>query len=454
MKYFPYNKTLALIFIPLLLITISACSDDDPTSSTNGGSDSTSGSESTPNIETESQKAKFENLLDSFIAKPTVVNSMFSLSDGTQSGSFAVARGEAAPGIPMTADHQFHLASITKTFTTTVLLQLIEEGNFELNTPLSTVFSDATMADLYPNHEFTMLTKEGVAVSDMTIDQLHMFGGQSFGGDITIKQLMQHSHGMPDLTFDAVPGSISLYDLTVAKNVESPRPDDGFPAQWSGPLLLEYYLASGLPNESLFKPGDGFHYGDTGPTISGLIIERVTGMSLAEAFRTRIFDPMGMGDTFLHHYEEPRQSSSAGLSHRYIDLSAAASSLGNIDIDADNWNTSIAWAGGGLVSTAADLEKFNRGLFGGRLLQDVSVIGAIENRIMQTDEDSAIGLGFYIHVNATDNTILSYEHDGFWGTRMYYFPNSEITASFTVNQVDYFFGKDELPELIDTLYLQ
>jgi len=441
MEFRPYHVARSLIVVPLLLITISACSDSD------SGLTSTSGSEP------ESAKSKFETLMDSLVAEPNVVNTMVSVSDGTPEGSFTVARGEAAPGIPMTSEHQFHIASMTKPFTATVLMQLVEEDYFELETPLSALFSDLTMATLFPNHNFSSVNPDGLAVADMTIDQLQTFGGQLLGGNITIKQLMQHAHGMPDLTFDAPLADESLITYMVAKNVGSTDLNsDKYPTQWSGLQLLEYYLASGLPNQSLFAPGEGFHYGDTGPTIAGLIIESATGMSLEEVFRARIFDPLGMDDTYLNHYEEPRQSLSAGVAHRYYDLSDAYPSLGNVDVQADNWNTSIAWAGGGLVSTASDLEKFNRALFEGQLLQDISVIGALENRMEESDEDSPHGLGFYTDVSTDGNTILSYRHGGFWGSEMIYFPKSGITVSYTNNQVEA--SSEAFYNLVDSLYLK
>jgi len=258
----------ALTLVPLLLITISGCSD-------NG-----SGAGSTSGAETASAESRFETLIDSIVTEPNVVNSVVSVSDGTPAGSFTVARGEAAPGIPMTAEHQFHIASMTKSFTATVLLQLVEEGNFELDTPLSELFGELTMAEVLPNHNFSLITPAGVAVADLKVDQFQTFGNQSLGGDITIKQLMQHTHGMPDVVFDAPLDDEPLIDYLVAKNVgSSDLNHDSYPAQWSGALLLEYYLASGLPALSMFEPGEGFHYGDTGATVAGLIIESTTGMS-------------------------------------------------------------------------------------------------------------------------------------------------------------------------------
>jgi len=189
-------KARSLILVPALLITISACSDRDPDSTT------------TLNTESTAAKAEFETYMDSIVAEPNVINTMVSVSNGKQSGSYSVARGEAEPGIPMTADHQFHIASMTKPFTATVLLQLVEEGNFSLDTPLSTVFGDSTMADIFPSHNFTLANPDGIAVADMKIDQLQTFGGQLAGGDIVHSigrsKLAERRYGFGRLPFTMV----------------------------------------------------------------------------------------------------------------------------------------------------------------------------------------------------------------------------------------------------------
>ncbi|MBX2835202.1 MAG: beta-lactamase family protein [Gammaproteobacteria bacterium] len=411
----------------LFLFTLSACSNDSTDENTIELSDAA-----------QAGRDSFDQLLDSFIDETNVINTMVYVSNGALSGSYSVAKGEAQPGIPMSADHQFHIASMSKPFTATLLLQLIEEGYFTLDSTLFEVLGDATIGELFPGYAFLRTDADGTPVANMTIDDLQRFGGESQGGSITIRQLMQHSHGMPDVTFDAPNGQESLAGTTILKYAGQINPDPAiYPDQWSGFRLLEYYLASGLPLQSFFSPGMGYHYGDTGPVIAALIIERATGLSLAEAYRARIFDPLEMNDTYLHHYEEPRQSRSSGLSHRYFDLTRLLPGGTNVDVDADGWNTSIDWAGGGLVSTAADIERFYHGLFDGSLLQNPSVIGALENRVLADDDTPYYGLGFGLQVSSANDAVLAYEHGGFWGSYMMYIPTSGTTLTYTVNQVEF-----------------
>ena len=175
-------------------------------------------------------------------------------------------------------------------------------------------------------------------------------------------------------------------------------------------------------------------------------------MPLANAYRSRIFDPLGMDDTYLHHYEEPRLSRSAGLAHRYFDLTEILPRLGNIDVDAENWNTSIDWAAGGLVSTSGDIDRFYRGLFEGQLLNDTSLIGSVDNRVVGDEDTPVYGLGFALELSIDGSTVTSYEHEGVWGSYMAYSPVIKTTVSFTANQPT-FARLDELLDETRSLYV-
>lgn len=87
--------------------------------------------------------------------------------------------------------------------------------------------------------------------------------------------------------------------------------------------------------------------------LVGLAIERLVHRSLPDAYRSLIFDPLRMDSTYLEWHEPPRGSE---VSYHY-----------DGQRDLLPLNTSFDWAGGGLVTTADDLVKFLRGLFGGAL---------------------------------------------------------------------------------------
>ena len=130
---------------------------------------------------------------------------------------------------------------------------------------------------------------------------------------------------------------------------------------WQPKEILGYYHKSGLPSCPKFAPGAGFHDADTNYVLLGLTIESLTGRSLAENFRSRILEKCGMVDTYFLYREE---ACGSGLAHHF-----AFNGQQNLDIIQIGMNTSLDWAGGGLVSTVDDLARFIRALFHGKFFQ-------------------------------------------------------------------------------------
>jgi len=384
------------------LLTLTACSDNDDSLSDESHS------------AVAAEQSQLEEMLDTVYDAENVISAFVAINDGSTEGDYGLARGIAnsMTNEMMTPEHQFHIASMTKPLTVTLLLQLIEEGRFTLDSTLGEMFGETPLSEVFSDHSFTQLNPEGTPIAEMTINAIQGFGGNLQGADISLRQLMQHTHGMPDITFDAPTGGQSLTELTIMGSLGAP-----------------------LPSQSLFTPGEGFYYGDTGLLIAALVIEQATGMSLADNYRARIFDPIGMNDTYLLHYEDARSSESPGLSERYFDLSSFDPSIGNVNVDGMEWNTSLDFGGGGLVSTAADLDKFYRALFSGDLLADSSVFGDPAYRVQGDDRSPVYGLGFVLNVDPDTDSVISYEHGGFWGSYMAYFPGSDTSAVFTANQV-------------------
>lgn len=136
-------------------------------------------------------------------------------------------------GIPASTEHLFEIGSISKIFTSTVVLQLVEEGLLRLDQPIAEVLGWVPPA----------LTGDG----------------------ITIERLLQHTAGL-------VSGVDALQDQTAQ-------------------------IASFSGGTSTAEPGTFFHYSNLGFILLGLAVQRVTGRSLAELERERVLDPLGMRRT-------------------------------------------------------------------------------------------------------------------------------------------------------------
>ena len=115
-----------------------------------------------------------------------------------------------------------------------------------------------------------------------------------------------------------------------------------------------------------FEPGAGWYYSNTNYTLLGMVIEKATAMPLAEAYRTRIYEPLDMESTFLDCYEPP-----------VIDVVHGYTVFGDTMSDLTGLHESIGWSAGDIVSTAPDLIAFARGLFGGALFDDPELLVAM-----------------------------------------------------------------------------
>ncbi len=104
-------------------------------------------------------------------------------------------------------------------------------------------------------------------------------------------------------------------------------------------------------------------------------------MSLAEAYRTYIYEPLGMTSTYLDCYEES-----------VIDVVHGFMGFGDTMTDVTELHESIGWLAGGLVSTAPDLIAFSRGLFGGALFDNPESLEAMTTPA----PGSSYGLGIMI----------------------------------------------------------
>jgi D-alanyl-D-alanine carboxypeptidase len=163
----------------------------------------------------------------------------------TPEGTFVEAFGEAdiEKGTPMSIDDRVRIASNTKTFVATVVLQLAQEGRLSLEDRLS---------------KFVPSVKDAE--------------------NITIRQVLQMTSGTFSFT-------------------EDEQFDKDFTADPLMKLTPEQEIEIANKHDNYFPPGRGYHYSDTNYEIAGLLIEKVTGNKVEEEIRDRIIEPLGLKDT-------------------------------------------------------------------------------------------------------------------------------------------------------------
>ncbi|GII92069.1 serine hydrolase domain-containing protein [Sinosporangium siamense] len=262
----------------------------------------------------------------------------------------------------------FRTASVTKSITAATLLRLAEQRKVRLDAPVSTYLDMAKV----PN-----------------------------GADMTVRQLLDHTAGLYDYVTDP-----AWREAVIADPQRTWTPDE----------LLEWGLTRGRP---YFKPGEGYHYSDTGYILAGRVIEKVYGKALHHAYRDLVFRPLGMRDTYLEHWERPRAP--RPLSHAYFG-----------EIDTRDWNPTFdTFGGGGLVSTSADLTRFARGLFEGRLFGHADTLPTMLKATPQSGGRYSLGL-----VKTRLGGEEAWGHSGFFGAFFLYVPAQGLSIAGTVNQSD------------------
>ncbi|SEH02078.1 D-alanyl-D-alanine carboxypeptidase [Nonomuraea solani] len=236
---------------------------------------------------------------------------------GTWFGTAGVADTET--GRERRRHDRFRVGSITKAFTSTVVLKLAAERRLSL---------DDTVEKWLP----------GV-----------VRGNGHDGSKITIRRLLNQTSG--------------VFNYSMDKELL---------ARYIGPAFLKHRFDSIRPaelvkvamrNPPAFAPGKGWGYSNTNFVLAGMIIEKVTGRSYDVEVERRITDPLGMTATYV-----PREETKLRGPHsrHYSKLSLPEPDAKVYDVT--EMNASTAWAAGGIVSTAGDLQKFYRALLGGRLL--------------------------------------------------------------------------------------
>ncbi|MEZ5420260.1 MAG: serine hydrolase [Vicinamibacterales bacterium] len=177
------------------------------------------------------------------------------LADGAQ---WAGAAGWAADGEPMRADHLVGIASITKTMTAAVILQLVDEGVVQLDDPL-----------------------------ERWLDPL-----PHVPPAITVRQLLNHTNGLDNYTASAALGA-----ALAADPLHVFTPDE----------LLGFI---GPPR---FMPGERTEYTNTAFLLLGQLAERATGRSIVELYRQRLWAPLGLEGVFMPGVDEPPAPVAAAL---------------------------------------------------------------------------------------------------------------------------------------------
>ncbi|MFJ9242471.1 serine hydrolase domain-containing protein [Streptomyces sp. NPDC101776] len=227
--------------------------------------------------------------------------------------------GNLRTGAPRSADDRYRIGSITKTFVSTVLLQLEAEGRLSL---------DDTVAKWLP----------GVVE-----------GHGNDGTKVTVRQLMNHTSGIFNYTADDDFGrTYFLKDGFFQHRYDTRTPAD--------------LVAIAMSHKPDFAPGTSWNYSNTNYVLAGMVIQKVTGHSYATEIRNRIINPLHLKATSLPGTKATLPSPSSRAYGKLAEETTGPT------YDVTKLNPSLASSAGEMISDSADLDRFYGALLGGRLL--------------------------------------------------------------------------------------
>lgn len=243
-------------------------------------------------------------------------------------------------GRPIRDDSIYRIYSMTKPVTSVALMMLYEEGKVLLENPVSRFIPAFDGLRVFESgNEVNPVTRE--ADREMTVhDVLRHTSGLTYG--------FQHQHAV-----DAIYRKHNLGDF-------SPNKLD---------LNETMELLGTLPLQ--FSPGDRWCY-SMSTDVCGAIVEAISGQTLDEFFRERIFEPLGMVDTAFWVDGEDRRDR---FTSNYLFFGGNTAKM-------DQWDKSgylkpppMRSGGGGLVSTMADYHRFTQMLVNGGELDGARLLG-------------------------------------------------------------------------------
>lgn len=304
--------------------------------------------------------------------------------------------------LEMTPSHPFRVASISKTITAAVTLKMIEMGKFDLDTQLSELLTDSDMPT-------------GYLVAD-----LHEHNGVKRGGEITIRQLLDQSTGIKDY-ISYLNDPMSPDYLALDSALKGTHQDT---QMWNSKDILKDMLDRKLTHNLQSTLGEHHVYSDSNAVLLGIVLEKIGKAPLHKLMEQLVFAPLAMDNTFMDFYEDHKGLKP--VDHYYIlskenhDRDYPEYFYGNHNIPAIHMNTSFAWAGGGVVSTLGDLNKFYRAIHDGTLIQDPQLQAQWLSWKIPTNEQGSefYGLGLQSAIGELDNydtQIKMIGHAGSWG---------------------------------------
>ncbi|MEU3562071.1 serine hydrolase domain-containing protein [Kitasatospora sp. NPDC006786] len=274
--------------------------------------------------------------LNALVRTDGVPAALATVRDGRgRTRDYTAGVGDLATGAKVPVGGQVRIGSNTKTFTAVAVLQLVGEGKVDLD-----AFVDTYLPGLVRGE-----------------------GGDGRG--ITVRQLLQHTSGLPD--YEGL-----LDEASLRHRYFEPRE------------LLDLALGQ----KSVSAPGEKFGYSSTNYVLAGLIVQRVTGRPLAEEIDRRIVRRIGLRHTYFPAAGDRTIREAHPKGYRKDSADGPLTDFTELD-------PSAGWAAGQMISTNADLDRFFTELLVPDRLLPAAQLAQMRATVPVGDSGMGSGLGVF-----------------------------------------------------------
>lgn len=290
---------------------------------------------------------------------------------------WSYATGSAAAGTAMTTSTPSYAYSITKTITSALVLNQVEDGLYTLDNTVEEILSDdASYISLSSGQKALINT------------------------NATVRQLLNHTSGMPDYAVTNIYGILGLCDPAV---------------NWSPVYILQHVVNTGYSNVGTFS------YSNTNYILLGMIAEHAGGDTMNRLLAAEFFTPLGIEAALA-----PQDSIPSNISRPYDDAKLFSSNLPensfyyisdilpliNPSYDFFTGAGRATWAAGGIISTAENLAKWGYKLYDtdGTAVSS-TVRGWIKNSAT-TDGAYGYGVDYNLFTYRDGTQAYTYGHSG------------------------------------------
>jgi CubicO group peptidase (beta-lactamase class C family) len=291
-------------------------------------------------------------------------------------------------------DDIFRIASQTKAITSVAVMMLYEEGRFLLDDPISRylpAFRNPQVMHMYNASDTTFSTIPAKR-------------------EVTVRDLLTHTSGIGYAGIGTPEANAIYAKNNIPSGIGTPDDVLGETMNRLGPLPLFH------------QPGERWTYG-LNTDVLGYLVEVVSGMSLDEFFRSRIFKPLGMKDTYFYLPKEKHQRLTRLHGENSEKKVVPYPNGGRMDPDFPKLEGKFYSGGAGLSSTIYDYAIFLQMLLNGGVYDGKRILGPASVRMMTSNQigdlfigsTKKFGLGFGLTTEEEASRLPNYEGTYDWG---------------------------------------